>query len=188
MNIRLMIAEDHPIIRAGVVNLIRGTEIEVICQAETSEETVKFALTCRPDVLLLDLQLLESDGLSALEQIHRENPNIAVLIFSASEEVKTMAYARASWAPKDSCPKDRRGTTSCSPSAGLPWGKACGPRGKSARWSVARPPRRWRTRIAIRSARNPSPRQDHGWALQRDHFRGSGHRHRNRETARQTHP
>ena len=94
MNIRLMIAEDHPIIRAGVVNLVRGTEIEVICQAETSEETVKFALTCRPDVLLLDLQLLGSDGLIALEQIHRENPNIAVLIFSANEEVKTMAFAR----------------------------------------------------------------------------------------------
>ena len=94
MNIRLMIAEDHPIIRAGVVNLIRGTEIELICQAETSEETVKFALTCKPDVLLLDLQLVASDGLSALEQIHRENPNIAVLIFSSSEEVKTMAYAR----------------------------------------------------------------------------------------------
>ena len=36
MGIRLMIAEDHAGIRAGVLNLIRGTEIELICQAETA--------------------------------------------------------------------------------------------------------------------------------------------------------
>jgi DNA-binding NarL/FixJ family response regulator len=94
MTIRLMIAEDHPIIRAGVMQLMQGTEIELICQAETSEQTVRIAMACQPDVLLLDIQLAGSDGLSALEQIHRENPAIAVLVFSSSEDVKEMALAR----------------------------------------------------------------------------------------------
>ncbi len=94
MGIRLMIAEDHPVIRAGVTRLIQGTEIELVCQAETSEQTVKLALASQPDVLLLDIQLAGGDdGLSALEQIRRENADIAVLIFSASEVVKEMAVA-----------------------------------------------------------------------------------------------
>ena len=76
------------------MSLTQGTEIEVVCQAETFEQTVKFALTCQPDVLLLDLRLGGSDGLRALEQIKRESPKIAVLIFSAVEEVKEMAHAR----------------------------------------------------------------------------------------------
>ena len=94
MSVRLMIADDHLAIRAGVISLIQGTEIELVCQAETCDQTVKFALTCKPDVVLLDLRLEGSDGLNALEQIKRENPNIAVLIFSSADEVKEMAHAR----------------------------------------------------------------------------------------------
>ena len=70
MSVRLMIADDHPAVRAGVVSIIQGTEIEMVCQAETYEQTVKFALTCQPDVLLLDVRLAGADGLSALEQIN----------------------------------------------------------------------------------------------------------------------
>ena len=94
MGIRLMIADDHVAIRAGVTSLIQGTEIEIVCQSETSEQTVKYALTCQPDVLLLDLRLEGSDGLTALEQIKCANPKIAVLIFSSTDEVKEMAHAR----------------------------------------------------------------------------------------------
>ena len=43
MGIRLMIADDHVAIRAGIVGLIQGTEIELVCQAETCEQTVKVA-------------------------------------------------------------------------------------------------------------------------------------------------
>jgi len=94
MGIRLMIADDHAAVRSGVISLIQGTEIEMICHAETCEQTVSYALTCQPDVLLLDIRLADSDGLSALEQISSKNPRIAVLMFSASAEVKTMALAR----------------------------------------------------------------------------------------------
>src|SRR5271157_1630693 len=94
MGVGLMIAADHVAIRTGIASLIQGTEIELICQAETFEQTVKFALTCQPDVLLLDLRLGGADGMRALEQIKRENPKISVLIFSAVEEVKEMAHAR----------------------------------------------------------------------------------------------
>ena len=59
MSIRLMIADDHAAVRAGVISIIQGTEIEVICQAETCEQTVKLARTFQPDVLLLDVRLAD---------------------------------------------------------------------------------------------------------------------------------
>ena len=94
MGVRLMVADDHVAVRAGVASLIQGTEIEMVCQAETCEETVKFALACQPNVLLLDVRLANCDGLVALEEIKRKSPGIRVLIFSASEDVKAMALAR----------------------------------------------------------------------------------------------
>jgi DNA-binding NarL/FixJ family response regulator len=94
MSVRLMIADDHLAVRTGVVSLIQGTEIELVCQAETCDQTVKFALACQPDVLLLDLRLSGSDGLDALERIKRDNPKIGVVIFSSADEVKEMAHSR----------------------------------------------------------------------------------------------
>ena len=74
MSVRLMIADDHAAVRVGVISLIRGTEIELICQAETCSRPSSLLSFLKPDVLLLDVRLAGSDGLSALEQIHRENP------------------------------------------------------------------------------------------------------------------
>ena len=138
MGVRLMIADDHVAIRAGVTSLIQGTEIEMVCQAETSDETVKFALACQPDVLLLDLRLAGSDGLSALEQIKRTNSKIAVLIFSSTDEVKEMAHARKlgaegfvlKGATRDDLLKTIRRVAT---------GKSGGRRGRFGRWSVGRP-------------------------------------------------
>ncbi len=93
MSVRLMIADGHAAVRAGVMGLIHGTEIEMICQAETYEQTVKLALASQPDVLLLDVRLAGCDGLSAWEQIRRQNPRIAVLFFSADEDFKAMVHA-----------------------------------------------------------------------------------------------
>ncbi len=94
MSIRLMVADDHPAIRAGVTALLHGTDVEVVCQAETCEQTIRFALTCDLDVVLLDIHLAGGDGLVALQEIKRERPSAAVLVFTASDELKHMAQAR----------------------------------------------------------------------------------------------
>jgi DNA-binding NarL/FixJ family response regulator len=94
MALRLMIADDHPALRNGVVEFIQGTDIQAVCQAKTCRETVERALADKPDVLLLDVRMSDGDGLKALEAIRRQNSQLAVLIFSASEDVKEMAVAR----------------------------------------------------------------------------------------------
>ena len=89
-----MVADDHPIIRAGVNALLHGTDIEVVCEADSCEQTIRFALTCDPDVVLLDIRLADGDGLAALQEIKRERPSTVVLVFTASDDLKDMAQAR----------------------------------------------------------------------------------------------
>jgi len=94
MALRLMIADDHPAVRKGVIEFVQGTEIEVVGQAETCQQAVEYALACKPEVLLLDVRMSGADGLEALETIRQQNDKIAVLIYSASDEVKDMAKAK----------------------------------------------------------------------------------------------
>ena len=92
--IRILIADDHYVARAGVMAMVTGTEIEVACQASDGAQTVRYALTCDPDVILLDVRLPDGPAFAALEQIKSQRPNIAVLMFSASEDLHDIARAR----------------------------------------------------------------------------------------------
>jgi DNA-binding NarL/FixJ family response regulator len=94
LGIRLLVADDHQIARAGVVSMITGTEIEVACQAVNCSQAVRYALTCDPDVVLLDISLPDGNGFSALDQIKKERPEMSVLIFSACENLSELKQAR----------------------------------------------------------------------------------------------
>src|SRR5215210_2570584 len=70
MTIRILIADDHPIVREGLTAVL-GTQ------------PVERALALRPDVILLDLALPELDGVAALRQIRAADPAAHVIIFTA---------------------------------------------------------------------------------------------------------
>jgi DNA-binding NarL/FixJ family response regulator len=95
MDIRLMICDDHVAVREGMKALVYGTEIEVVCEAETCQQAVHLATMTKPDVVLLDIRLGNDDGLEALEELKREQPTLRVLIFSASDHLNDMARAYA---------------------------------------------------------------------------------------------
>ena len=88
-----MIADDHVAIRAGVTTLCQGTEIEVVCQAESCRQATQYAATCAPDVVLLDISLPDGNGLDVLKQIKHEKSSASVLMLSASEDLKDLANA-----------------------------------------------------------------------------------------------
>src|SRR5512142_3297427 len=67
--IRLLIADDHEVVRSGLKSLVAGTEIEVIGEAGTADESVRLAEELRPDVVLLDIRMPDNDGLNALSRI-----------------------------------------------------------------------------------------------------------------------
>ncbi len=56
MAIRVLIADDHEVIRWGLKELLKGSDIEVIGEAATGAETVEKVKTLRPDVLVLDIR------------------------------------------------------------------------------------------------------------------------------------
>jgi two-component system, NarL family, response regulator LiaR len=82
--IRILVADDHPVVREGLV-LMLGTqpEFDVIGQAATGKETVEQACALTPDVLLLDLEMPDMDGVAALQQIRIRCPEVHVLVFTA---------------------------------------------------------------------------------------------------------
>ena len=84
-NIRVLIADDHAIVRTGLAALL-DTEpgIEVVGEAADGAAAVKTALKLRPDVVIMDLMMPVMDGVEATGQIHAKLPETKVLLLTTS--------------------------------------------------------------------------------------------------------
>lgn len=70
MTIRILIADDQAVVRAGFAALLAAQEgIEVVGQAANGEEAVRLSLRCEPDVILMDVRMPELDGIEATRRI-----------------------------------------------------------------------------------------------------------------------
>ncbi len=95
MGIRIVIADDHEVVRSGLKSLVAGTDISIVGEAASGEEAIKLALRESPDVLLLDIRMADGDGLNTLGRIKLERPNLPVLMFSAFDNPTYVARAVA---------------------------------------------------------------------------------------------
>jgi DNA-binding NarL/FixJ family response regulator len=81
--IRVLIADDHPVVRTGLRGMLETqTDIQVVGEAENGEEAVSLAGRLEPDVVLMDLQMPDLDGVSATEQICTRLSDTHVLILT----------------------------------------------------------------------------------------------------------
>ena len=78
---------------AGLVAMLVGTEFEVAAQATDCDEALRFALTCTPDLVVLDLRMPGGNAIQTAEQIKQELPATQVLLFTASESIGAMVDA-----------------------------------------------------------------------------------------------
>ena len=89
--IRILIADDHRIVRQGL-RLILETEpdFEVAGEASDGAQAVKLCQELKPDVVLMDLRMPNMDGLTAIERLRRDQPEIAVVILTTFNEDELM--------------------------------------------------------------------------------------------------
>lgn len=83
--IRVLVADDHPLFRDGVVNsLMAEPDIEIVGEASTTQETLQRAEELMPDLVILDISMPGGDGITAARAISKRFPVIRILILTAS--------------------------------------------------------------------------------------------------------
>jgi len=103
--IKLIIAEDQPVIRKGFARLLAGQGIEIIAEAATGTEAVAKTRKLKPDVVLMDVLMPNVDGLDALEKIRQTVPKTKVIMMSGYDNptyiARAMALGAATYLLKD---------------------------------------------------------------------------------------
>ena len=84
MTIRLLIVDDHPVVRAGVRGMLESQpDFEITGEAANGRHAVELARSLRPDVVLMDLRMQgELDGVAAIKRIRDEVPEVQVLVLT----------------------------------------------------------------------------------------------------------
>jgi DNA-binding NarL/FixJ family response regulator len=93
--IRVLIADDHEVVRSGLKTLLAGTEIKIVAEVASGAAAVKYALAEEVDVVLLDIRMPDGDGLTALGRIKLDKPDLPILVFSNFDNPTYVARAVA---------------------------------------------------------------------------------------------
>ncbi len=85
--IRVVIADDHPIVRSGIRGMLEhAVGIQVVGEASTGKEALAMVRETAPDVLLLDMQLSDMQGIEIAQQLRLEKSSVKILVLSAHDE------------------------------------------------------------------------------------------------------
>ncbi len=95
--IRVLVVDDHPIVRQGLVGVLEDeTDLDVVGAYGSARDAIAHVQRLRPDVVLLDLEMPELDGVEAIPQLLAELPELAVLVFTAYDtEERVLGALRA---------------------------------------------------------------------------------------------
>jgi DNA-binding NarL/FixJ family response regulator len=95
MSIRLLVCDDHQVIRTGLASLLAGTDIEIIGEADNAKEALRQAQKLKPDIVLLDIRMPDGDGLATLEKLRAKVPESKVVMLSTYDNPTYVARAVA---------------------------------------------------------------------------------------------
>ena len=85
--IRVLVADDHPVVRKGIITCLTNKEnLKVVGEAVDGPEAIQKTLELQPDVILLDLEMPQLDGLQVTERLKKEAPQVKVLILSTHSQ------------------------------------------------------------------------------------------------------
>ncbi|MBC6998594.1 response regulator transcription factor [Cytophaga sp. FL35] len=95
--IKVLIADNHPIVRMGVTSVLESaTGFQVVDTASTTSELFEKLERVTPDVIMLEMDIPEINGIATLRKLKKENPDVKVLMYSGqSEDVYALSTIRA---------------------------------------------------------------------------------------------
>jgi DNA-binding NarL/FixJ family response regulator len=93
MNVRVLLADDHRILREGLRRALEGQGIDVVGEAGDGDEAVELADALRPDVVLMDVTMPVLDGVEATRRIRHDLPDVRVVMLTMHADEVTMARA-----------------------------------------------------------------------------------------------
>ena len=95
MKIRILLADDHMVLRQGLTSLLRTQpNFEVVAEASDGASAVELARATRPDVVLMDIGMPGMDGIQATRIIHRDFPEIRIIGLTMFEEEELLNAMR----------------------------------------------------------------------------------------------
>lgn len=108
--IRVLLADDHSIVRAGLRSLIEDNgEMEVVVEAADGQEAIREALKAEPDVAVIDISMPGMDGLEVINQLQAKLPALPILVLTMHEEeqyvVRSISSGARGYMTKRSAPE-----------------------------------------------------------------------------------
>ena len=107
---RILIADDHPIFRAGLKEtLLKESDVNSVGEADTGHKALELARKQHWDVVVLDITMPEKGGLEVLQELRRERPKLPILVLSAHPEdqlaLRLLKAGAAGYLTKDKAPE-----------------------------------------------------------------------------------
>jgi DNA-binding NarL/FixJ family response regulator len=91
--VRVVLADDHALFRAGLASLLKAWGMEVVGQAGNGAEAIELARRLQPDIMLMDVGMAPCNGLEATRAIKAELPDVKVIIVTVSEDEQDLFEA-----------------------------------------------------------------------------------------------
>ncbi|MBT3336573.1 MAG: response regulator transcription factor [Anaerolineae bacterium] len=111
MTIRLLLVDDHMVVRTGLRMLLEGSsDIEIVAEASTAKEALAAAREFTLDVILMDIGLPDMSGIDATREIKKHSPNIAIVALTIHEDeeyfFKMLEAGASGYVPKRAAPEE----------------------------------------------------------------------------------
>jgi two-component system response regulator NreC len=111
MTIRILLVDDHMVVRTGIRMLLEGSkDIEIIGEVSTAKEAIESAKSLQPDVILMDIGLPDMSGIEATREIKRSSDKIAVVALTIHEDeeyfFKMLDAGASGYVPKRAAPDE----------------------------------------------------------------------------------
>src|SRR5438874_4101492 len=92
--IRILLADDHPIVREGLRAVLETqTDFQVVAEAARGDEALRLALALLPDILLLDLEMPILDGVETIRRLRQQQPAARIIVFTAFDNDERIIHA-----------------------------------------------------------------------------------------------